>query len=79
MRTHGRRKNKVRKQEEKLGEVDLKIRKRKKLIDQITSMSDVRKKIEGADFGVRPWELREERWNKLRQKGTTLFPKMCEF
>ena len=60
------------------GEVDVQIRKRKKLIDQIRSMSDVWKKIEWADFGVKPSELREERWNKLRQKGITLFPTMSE-
>ena len=28
-------------------------------------MNDVWKKIECAEFGVKPWELGEERWNKL--------------
>ena len=49
-----------------MGEVDVQIRKRKKLIDQIESMSDVWKKVENADFGVTPWELRGERWDKVR-------------
>ena len=35
-------------------------RKRKKLIDQIRSMSDVWKKIEVAEYGVKPWELRRK-------------------
>ena len=35
-----------------MGEVDVQIRKRKKLIDQIRSMSDLWKKIERADFGL---------------------------
>ena len=55
------------------GEVDVQIRKRKKLIDQIRSMSDV---WENADLGVTPWELRGERWDKERQKGMTPFPTM---
>ena len=61
-----------------MGEVDVHIRKRKNLMDQIGSMSDVWKKIERADFGVYPWKLREERWNKVRQKGMTSFPTMSE-
>ena len=43
----------------------MQIRTRKKLTDQIRSMSDVWKKVENADFGVTPWELRGERWNKV--------------
>ena len=54
------------------------IRKRKKLIDQIRSMSDVWKKVENADFGVTPWELRVETWDKVTQKGMTPFPTMSE-
>ena len=42
-----------------MGEVDVQIRKRKMLYDQIRSMS-VWKKVENADFGVTPWELRGE-------------------
>ena len=38
-----------------MGEVDVQIGKRKKLIDQIRSMSDVWKKMEHAEFGVKPW------------------------
>ena len=34
-----------------MGDADVQIRKRKKLIDQIRSMSDVCKKVENADFG----------------------------
>ena len=59
-------------------EVDVQIRKRKKLLDQFTSMSDVWKKIEYAEFGAKPWEFREERWNRVRQKGMTLFTTMSE-
>ena len=51
-----------------MGEVDVQIRKRKKLIDQTRSMCDVWERIECADFGVGPGELREERWNKPRQR-----------
>ena len=61
-----------------IDEVDVQIRKRKKLIDQIRSMSDVWKKVENADLGVTPWELRGERWHNVRQKGMTLFPTMSE-
>ena len=60
-----------------MGEVDVQIRKRKKL-DQQISMTDVWKEIECADFRVKPWELSEERWNKLRQKGMTLFPTISQ-
>ena len=49
-------------------EVDVQIRKRKMLLHQIISMSDVWKNIEYAEFGAKPWELREERWNRVRQK-----------
>ena len=49
-----------------MGEVDMEIRKRKQLIDQIRSMRYVWKKMECVDFGVEPWELGEERWNKVR-------------
>ena len=48
--------------------VDVQIRKRKKLIDQIRPMSDVWKKMECADLGVKPWELSQERSNKVRKK-----------
>ena len=61
-----------------MGEVDVQIRKRKKLMDPIRSMSDVWKKIEYAEFGVKPWESREERWNKVRQKEMTLLPTMSD-
>ena len=37
-----------------MGEVDVKVRKRKKLVDRIRSMSDVWMKIEFAEFGVKP-------------------------
>ena len=59
-------------------EVDVQIRKRKKLLDQFISISDVWKKIEYAEFGVKPCEIREERWNRVRQKGMTLFTTMSE-
>ena len=36
-------------------EVDVHIRKRKKLLHQIISISDVWKNIEYAEFGVKPW------------------------
>ena len=49
-------------------EVDVHIRKRKKLLHQIISISDVWKNIEYAEFGAKPWEFREERWNRVRQK-----------
>ena len=29
-------------------------------------------RIECAGFGVRPWDLKEERWNNLRQKAMIL-------
>ena len=45
-----------------MGEVDVQIKKKRKtLIDQIRFMSDVWKRNECADFGVRPWKKRERR------------------
>ena len=61
-----------------MSEIDVQIKKRKNLTDQTRSMIDVGKKIECADFGVKPWELKEERWNKVGQKGMTLFFTMSE-
>ena len=34
--------------------------------------------IEYAEFGVKPCEIREEIWNRVRQKGMTLFTTMSE-
>ena len=54
------------------GQVDVQIRKRKKLADQSRSMSGV----EGCEtMGT---ELREERWHTLRQWRMALFPTIFE-
>ena len=51
-----------------MGEVNVQIRKRKKLMDHIRSTSDVWKRSKCVGFGVRSWELREERWDQLTQQ-----------